>query len=292
MTGKGRGGAGDVETRAWWECRPVLLLLSGFMVGPGCEPAGPPETAVTVETAGEQGRQATVGNEPESLPEKASAGPAVSRIGKAQRPTVEMLRRDGWTIQTNGFEEAVLVSLEDRRMGSESARRLTGLKTLETIRLWNCADADDQFVVALAGLPRLKVVALRGAKVSDASWDTLAQFEMLESLNLGDNPGITGRGLAPLVSAGRLKRLYLDGTRVSDESLLELTGESSLEVLILNRTPITDAVIPSLKRMKSLKSLFVVKTGLSPPGLKDLAGTLERCVIVPDPATPPTPAPR
>lgn len=292
MTGKGRGGAGDVETRAWWERGPVLLLLSGFMVGTGCGPADPPGTAGTVETAGEPGHQATVGNEPESPPEKASAGPAVSQIGKAQHSTIEMLRRDGWTVQTNGFEEAVLVSLEDRRLGSESARRLAGLETLETIRLWNCADADDQFVAALAGLPRLKVVALRGSKVSDASWDTLARFETLESLNLGDNPGITGRGLAPLVSAGRLKRLYLDGTRVSDESLLELTGESSLEVLILNRTPITDAAIPSLKRMTSLKSLFVVKTGLGPLGLKDLAGTLEGCVIVPAPATPPTPAPR
>ena len=270
----------------------MLVLLCGFVGGGGCEPDGPPGPAVSTRTPVEEKGQSS-GSDPSERPlVEPSDGPAVSPVGKDQQFTIQELRRDGWTVETNGFEEAVRVSREDQRLGVQGGRRLAKLETLETIHLWNCADADDQLVAVLAGLPRLRVLVLRGAAVSDKSWEDLVRSQSLESLNLGDNPAITGRGLAPLIAAGRLKRLYLDGTKISDAALLEISVKSSLEVLILNRTPITDAAIPSLKRMTSLKSLFVVGTGLSPAGREKLGTALPGCVIVPAPTTLPTPAPR
>lgn len=185
-----------------------------------------------------------------------------SQTAGRQVRSIEALRTAGWTVETNGVEEAVLAVLEDGEIGSENRGRLAGLETLEQIRLWNCPDADDALVRLLSGLKKLRVLAVRGGRLTDDCFGSLAGAAALESLNLGNTPGLTGRGIASLLASGRLKRLYLDRTALSEEVIGGWPAENPLEMLNVNHTRLGPAAAETLQAFPGLRSAFVVKAGI------------------------------
>jgi hypothetical protein len=186
-----------------------------------------------------------------------------SQTARAQASAIRSLRRAGFTVETNGVEEAVLASLEDGEIGSAGGRHLAGLKTLEQIQLWNCPDADDALVERLAGLAKLRVLAIRGGRLTDGCFEQLSTATALESLNLGNTAALTGVGVAQLLSTGRIKRLYLDRTGLSDEVIAGWSVKNSLEMLNVNHTRLGLRAASRLREFRGLRSVFVVQAGIS-----------------------------
>ena len=225
----------------------ILLLLTA-----GCDNNSGGPGGVTGKTA--TGGETDASSVGQLLP---------SRTAHSQAATITALRQAGWRVETNGLEEAVIAILEDGEIGLENGRRLSGLETLEQVRLWNCPDADDAFVERVAGLAKLRVLVIRGGRLTDGCFETLLAAEALESLNLGNMSGLTGRGVAGLLARGRIKRLYLDHTSVSDEVIGAWPVENSLQMLNLNHTHLGTAAVERLQEFSTLRSAFVVQAGLS-----------------------------
>lgn len=227
-----------------------LLVLAG---GCGSDPVEPRDVAKSTKPPGTSppSDDVVVG---ELLP---------SQTARRQAAAIELLREAGWTVETNGFEEAVVASLEDGRVGAENGAKLAGLETLEQVRLWNCRDVDDSLVGRLADLPKLRVLAVRGGQLTDGCFESLAGTATLESLNVGDTPGLTGRGLERLLTSGRFKRLYLDRTGVTDEVVSGWPVENALEMLNVNHTGLGPAAAGSLSGFETLRSAFVAGTKIS-----------------------------
>ena len=195
-----------------------------------------------------------------------------SEAARGQAGTIETLRSGGWAVETNGREEAVVATWESGAVGPEAAQHLAALDTLERVTLWMCPDADDLLLDRLSGLKRLTSLTVRGGRVSDACVESLSRMTALESLNLGDTRGFTGAGLEKLMRSKGLKRVVLDGTGVTDAVVSSWPRESGLEMVNLNRTQIGAGAVASLKKMTTLRSVFVVDVTL--PG--DVAAAWRR----------------
>jgi hypothetical protein len=182
---------------------------------------------------------------------------------REQARAIQSLRAAGIVVETNGVEEAVLASFEDGAIGVSNGRKLAGLETLETIQLWNCPDADDGLVELLSGLASLRVLAIRGGRLTDACFDSLSLSPALESLNLGNSAGLTGDGVAGLLGRGRIKRLYLDRTALSDSVVEGWPVTNSLEMLNVNHTRLGTKSALRLREFAGLKSVFAVEAGIA-----------------------------
>ena len=240
---------------AWVKAAVVtsLLVLGGSCGGCGDDSSGPERVPTLPSGAAvtQPEEEVVVG---ELLP---------SQTARTQASAIRSLRRAGLVVETNGIEEAVVASLEDGEIGRAGGRHLAGLETLEQIQLWNCPDADDALVERLAGLAKLRVLAIRGGRLTDGCFEQLSLAPALESLNLGNTSGLTGAGVAGLLSSGRIKRLYLDRTGLSDEAIALWPVKNSLEMLNVNHTRLGVPAAARLREFRGLRSVFVVQSGLS-----------------------------
>ncbi len=245
-------------------CRVIVLsgLVTGLVVW-SCGCGGDSSDPIDVRPS--------AGAAPASAPASPdrSASPVVvgellpSPKAREQDRAIRSLRAAGLVVETNGVEEAVLASLEDGEIGESNGRKLAGLETLETIQLWNCPDADDRLVELLSGLASLRVLAIRGGRLTDACFDSLLLAPALESLNLGNTAGLTGEGVAGLLSTGRIKRLYLDRTALSDSVVAGWPVKNLLEMLNVNHTRLGTKSALRLREFSKLQSVFVVEVGIA-----------------------------
>jgi hypothetical protein len=120
--------------------------------------------------------------------------------------------------------ETLVAELESR--GARVRRRRDG--SLHTVDFSNNpASCTDEVVRDLVAAPRLAVVLLPQAPITDAATASLAQLTDLHELDLRGAP-ITDAGLAPLRALGKLKILQLTGASVTRE------GVKSLRQSLLN----------------------------------------------------------
>jgi len=243
-----------------------VLVLSG-----GCE-------ADPVEPGGREGSTKPSGTS--LAAEDVVVGELLpSQTALRQAAAIDSLREAGWTVETNGLEEAVVASLEDGPVGAENGVKLAGLETLEQVRLWNCSDVDDSLVGRLAGLPKLRVLAVRGGKLTDVCFEALARVGTLESLNVGDTPGLTGQGLDRLLTSDRFKRLYLDRTGVTDKVVTGWPVNNALEMLNVNQTGLGSAAAGAMSKFQTLRSAFVVGTKISPEAVAKWRMARPSCLV-------------
>ncbi|KFM25613.1 EIN3-binding F-box protein 1 [Auxenochlorella protothecoides] len=129
--------------------------------------------------------------------------------------------------------------------------------SLETLGLWNCATVPDAELGALAALPRLADLSLRGwHQLTDAGAEALGALPRLVRLDLRACEQLRGEGLAALAAAGGLHTLDLRRCHA-----------------------LTDAGVAAVGRLASLRSLLLDGCWqVTGPGLAGLAGlrNLER----------------
>jgi hypothetical protein len=106
--------------------------------------------------------------------------------------------------------------------------------------------AGDSDLKALAGLKRLRLLALSFTPVTDEGLKNLSALKGLEGLYLNDTE-VTDARLRDLAGLKGLRTLYLGGTGVTDIGLKELTALKGLQTLKLHSTSVTAAGVKELQ---------------------------------------------
>ncbi len=132
---------------------------------------------------------------------------------------------------------------------------------------------------ALSPLTRLTSLDLDGSGVEDETMAPIGKLVALEDLDLS-RTWITGKGLASLASLSRLKKLQLNGCRRLQSSSLEALAKiPHLEVLLVNDYPLDNHAIESLKKLTSLRQLYVDTSGVPISAFRHLQSSLPNCSI-------------
>lgn len=158
---------------------------------------------------------------------------------------------------------------------------------------------DDTAIEVLAGLPKLTHVNFHCPKLTGKG---LQQLRELTSLAMLGTSGIPAEGIDELTQLSKLLYLQIGNVRFTDRQisslaklkltnllavdagiddvlLAHLSRMESLEVLALDKSPITDAGLPELKKLTSLNYLSLVGTKVTAAGVADLQQALPKCKI-------------
>jgi hypothetical protein len=151
---------------------------------------------------------------------------------------------------------------------------------LETLR---CIDArvDDEFIKQLDQFPRLRVLGLFNAPITDAALLTLAQStpgKELRQLLLG-RTRITDLGLKSVAVLPRLYLLELSGTAVTDAGLSELSKAERLKVLRFRGTAVTDKGLAQLKGLSKLMLVSIGGSRVTQSGIAELRQQIPGLVV-------------
>lgn len=116
--------------------------------------------------------------------------------------------------------------------------------------------------------PNLQSLNLAGRKPTAEVISQLGQQTMLRELDLTGSPvdPIIANALSGL---SHLQSINLDGTAAGDSAAAALSA-LSVEVLSLNGTPLTDAGLQEIGKIKTLKELSVAKTQVTGVGFRAL----------------------
>jgi len=172
---------------------------------------------------------------------------------------------------------------------------LTGLKKLSLAR----TDVRRAGVKQLDKLVNLEYLDLHGTQVDGAVAYYFREMPNLRWLNLGRT---RARDTTYLPGLKALEHLCLGYTEVDDEGVEQLSRMTNLKALNLDGTPLTDAALEHLGKMKGLKELYLRRQWLgdeeSQPaftveGAEKLREALPECEIVglptkPEPAKEPS----
>jgi Leucine-rich repeat (LRR) protein len=149
------------------------------------------------------------------------------------------------------------------------------LGDLETLRILNCRGLTDDMVASLAGLTKLRSLALTNTAITDEAVETIVEsFPDLVELDLSSNTGLTGAAMKSISSLASLERLDLVQTRFNDLHTRRLKKLENLRVLDLRGN--MQAGDMTLKIVGGLPSLAAFKhrsTIVSDDGLENLAAS-------------------
>ena len=138
-------------------------------------------------------------------------------------------------------------------------------------RLIRLAAADtligDAFMKRLASATRLQLLHLSGTRVTDEGLRSLPRLPKLKYLGLSYT-SVGDAGLkAALEDRSSLEILWLEGTQITDASLALLKDAKCLQFLSLDGTRVTDAGLRHLEGLPALFDVSVDRTAVTPGGL-------------------------
>jgi len=188
---------------------------------------------------------------------------------------------------------------------------LESFPDLEVLDLMRCSSLNDDALVHVKGLAKLRQLSLRGisidgtgfkhfqglaqlqrldlneTKVSDIGLEHLKNLTSLKQLGLW-HTRVTNNGLANLRGLINLEDLNLMETDISDDGLVHLQPLVRLQNLNLSSCQITDAGVKYLATMTSLRQLNIKQTQVSDAAIEKLQKALPDCAINDEDAAAPT----
>ena len=157
---------------------------------------------------------------------------------------------------------------------AEIAARLTQVTSLAV----GGEGTDPAELGVLSGMAQLEELDLGGVKTTDEEILHLRSLRSLRTLRLSDWCG--DKGLEALRTLSNMETLVLYDSHVTDGGLSSLESMKRLTSLDLRwSSAITDAGIGAIGRCKSLRSLRLTGTGVSPAGVARLRKLLPGCQI-------------
>jgi internalin A len=218
------------------------------------------------------------------IPELVLAGGAITDGGAAVLPKFTGLKR---------------LDLSGSRVSAKTLETVAQISSLESLKL-NGIPLENAALAVLTPLPALSELGLAGTSIGDGAFDSLATMEHLRVLDVSGNDQVLGRSFSDLVKQkrfgsltsltadnsgfgyygllelGKLPNLeFLSVTRsyVGDESLKGLEKSRSVKRVYLSSNVITDAGMPSFKKMSQLEELRIDgNVAITDAGLKELRG--------------------
>lgn len=177
-------------------------------------------------------------------------------------------------------------------LGGNPLPELRNMPQLQAIAFagaqWNLASREDdqpyagnnfrQLIEFGKTTPSLNTLIFEGSEIDDKQVALLSSMNIVE-LNLGGTK-ITDESLKRVGKMPTVMTLRLRDTSVTNGGVVEL-GVARLKSLDLgSNTQITDAIIPTLVKMKSLEQLGIVNTGITTSGAAKLRKLLPNCDII------------
>lgn len=140
----------------------------------------------------------------------------------------------------------------------------------ETIRL-EAGDVSDAEIETLANVERLRVVRVRGGRLSGSAGRALASMPHLEQLHLRDVE-LDDETLEALAQSRSLWLLNLVGRGFSHAGIHRLAKLQMLRQLRLGMNGGDDRVAEAIARIRTLRSVHLIGAGTTGQGLRALAG--------------------
>lgn len=164
-----------------------------------------------------------------------------------------------------------LLELELREQSSVTDEGMTYLRRVPRLeRLFVVSDhISDEGVRHASGCTRLVELRLFSERITDASISCLAGLSSLETLGI-ENSQVTGARLNELPDT--IRALHFHASQINDEGALNLSRFAQLDVLVLDRTRITDSTMEIVKDLPNLKVLSLRATQVTDHGLAMLEG--------------------
>jgi len=174
------------------------------------------------------------------------------------------------------------VELHAEPLGPAGVAALAGLPDLEELALRGSARLRAAHLAPLAGCARLTRLSLAQADgLEDAALAHLTGLSRLEALDLTGCSGLGDAGVATLAGLPRLERLSLTRTHVGPDGLRSLVGAPALRELHLRGCPLaSDATLAALAGSRTLRLLSVSSNQVTPKGLLALAGVASLTDVV------------
>ncbi len=185
------------------------------------------------------------------------------------------------------------LSLDRVEFNVSGSQATMSLPALENLNVSNSPTLDDNFIIGLGNLPRLKhlvsldvplgdrgllhalqggqleTIRIRGGTITDDAVAEIAKQPTLEMVQLYNMP-LTDASLSAL-EGKELHSLFLDGTAVSDKSFRSLAKISGLQILVLDDCKITGAGLAYFEGPPYPRNLSLAGTPLTPEGISLVA---------------------
>ncbi len=192
------------------------------------------------------------------------------------------------------------VFLQSSTLTSDGMVRLTQLPEFSELRILGIDSklVDDAVFKGLAALRKLQFVDLTCPQITGKGLGTLRRMTNLAMLN---GKSLSVEGLAELqqvplevlqvdrfkfterhvavLTKVKLKSLGTNDVGIDDAMLARIAEMPTLEQLSLTKSPVTDAAIPELKKLKGLTILHLFGTKVTAAGVADLQQALPKCKI-------------
>ncbi len=182
--------------------------------------------------------------------------------------STEILRR---------FPELRVLRLFECQVTNAGFQNLAPLEKLEHLDIHG-TQITDAPLSRLANLPRLSTLVLDGVQLTKTSAVHLGNIHALNSLGLVGGQ-VDGESIRLCAELPQVAVLVADDTRLNDDDLLPLKESPHLQMLFLDTPGITDASIPLLGSLQSLKSLTLVQAKLTPEGQQRLRQMLPETMV-------------
>jgi hypothetical protein len=128
----------------------------------------------------------------------------------------------------------------------------------------------DAFLKQLAGATELETLHLSGTRVTDEGLQSLPRLPKLKYLGLSYTSVGDAGVAAALEDPSSLEILWLEGTQITDASLALLKDAKRLVYLSLDRTRVTDAGLRHVRGLPALLSVSADRTAVTPERLAAL----------------------
>jgi hypothetical protein len=171
------------------------------------------------------------------------------------------------------------LDLSHTRISDEGLLHLRPARQIQELNLLYAEQITDQGMNAIRDWRALKVLNVRGTRITDGTLAIASRLTQLDSLDIAAT-AVTENGLAGLIPLVHLKHLALGQNRLNDNALEVLRFLQTLESLDLGgprgvnrnarRERSTGLAAPLVNAIGELKPLRVLKLGHTPVGAEEL----------------------
>lgn len=200
--------------------------------------------------------------------------------GATERAIIALRAVGVYSIRDNKLPGRPVVTLDIRDPGHPiPPAALALLRQLPSVRrvLGHTMRLDDGHVPYLLSLPQLEEVSLVGALVTNRALFQLSKHPSLRAVTLFGCSCVTDKGVRQLARSKSLERLSLeDMGRITDRAFSprSLAAGPRLKSIEVTGTNITDEGVRFICAIKTLESLDIRRTDISPRCLRFLSGAM------------------
>jgi Leucine-rich repeat (LRR) protein len=240
----------------------TVLALSGC---PGPSNSGTNGDNQQESTANADGEQAT------SADQTPVATADADDVAAAQKLLDGLGGNASYALRPGNRMTEILVR-DGSKLSGEDIALFGRLTDLESLRIMNFRELDDEMVSQLTGLKELKTLALTNSGITDAAVETIVDaYPELTNLDLSSNTVITNSALKKICELEELERLTLIQDNINDAVTGNLSKLKKLRVLDIRGCLASDLTMEVLGVMPKLEVLKHRNPSVSDYGIEFLA---------------------